>query len=299
MTAEAPWRHLAQESSQEFLIRPVRACGWPEGSAVSATPKTIYESCWDRTFRTRSANELRLSYGRCLPDKRAVIPIATLICALRSSGGPESSNPKIWGGAWYELGYFLIVIGDVRAAEIPMRRAIECGHPDVVDQALQNLGMALARQEGRERDAELLLREATKEQPDDVFAAMALCELPMLLASQLGRESDAEASLRAAIDAATREPARDQPVYRDFLPQALCNLGILVASQDGRQREAEAVLRRGDRAWPSTMRFKRTTAPELATARDPDAACRRNASGRARGRRVNLNPSARGRHQDR
>jgi tetratricopeptide (TPR) repeat protein len=90
--------------------------------------------------------------------------------------------PEVLGRAWYELGYFLILMGDAQAAEIPMRRAIESGHPDYVDQAQCNLGIALASEDGREEDAEKLLREAAKR--NSFFGSLAQRELDLLLASR-------------------------------------------------------------------------------------------------------------------
>ena len=148
-----------------------------------------------------------------------------------------NSLPEIWGGAWYSLGYFLILLGDKEAAELPIRRAIESGHVDVVDQAQCNLGIALSSVEGRERDAEELLRQAAEH--GGPFGENAECALCLALTSQAGREREAEAALRRAID--RRHP--------NFLTQALCNLGILLASQEGREPEAEAILRRATESY--------------------------------------------------
>ena len=243
--AEGPWLHLPTNGSPQEFFEQAR-----ESLRVAR-----------ESAREREAEEdLRKLLGPDVPDavrERAAFVLWALLAGQdgRDPDGepdlreaildrPGREHPEIWGGAWYELGSFLVFMGDEQAAEIPMRRAIECGHPDVVDQALCNLGITLAAQAGRERDAEVLLREATTVRQDDVFAAIALCHLAMLLTSQAGRESDAEVVLREAIAAATHGIPRNRPMYRDFLPQALCNLGILLASQKGREREAETFLRR-------------------------------------------------------
>ncbi len=85
---------------------------------------------------------------------------------------PGRECPEIWGGAWYDLGYFLVLLNDAQAAEVPMRRAIDSGHVDVVAQALCNLGIALSSVEGREPDGEVLLRQAA-ETGCDPFASIA------------------------------------------------------------------------------------------------------------------------------
>lgn len=268
--AEAPWRHVVHGTSHDFIdgarerLRVARELG--REREAEADLRTLGPDVPD-TVRERAAFVLwallARQEGRDADDE---LDLRTAIL-----GRPGIEYPEIWGGAWYELGYFLILIGDVQAAEMPMRRAIECGHPDVVDQALCNLGVALAAQHGRKRDAELLLRQATIERPDDVFAAMARCELAMLFASQHGRENEADGSPSRG-DRRSDTWACPKPTGVSRLSAAGSVQPRNPVGFPGRTRaRSRSSLASRDRVWRTTIRVKRASAADVATPWEPNA----------------------------
>lgn len=273
---ERPWLRLAEwEDGQEFYdqarscLRMVREQGLEREAEADLWVLLDPDAPWD-LLNVQPGDEKR---------RRA----AMLLWALL--GGQEGRDPdgeprlrdtigvgcNEVGQAWFELGYFLFFVGEGLTAEIPLRRAIDAGHPDYVDQGLYYLAMVLGDQEGREHEAELLFCQAA--QCDSLFgelaqnylgaslwekgrereaeeflrqamdakwglvAATARCNLGVLLSTQEGRERDAEALLREAIDTSI-------PEFAATVPKALCRLGILLGSQEGREREAEGFLRR-------------------------------------------------------
>ncbi|MEJ7787551.1 MAG: hypothetical protein WKF96_22325 [Solirubrobacteraceae bacterium] len=171
--ADRPWRRLAEWTDVYAGAR--ESLRWASEQAREREAET---DLWELVradsragVRERAALMLWALLGRQGRDPELELELRE---ALLDKPGREF--PEIWGGAWYGLGHFLILLGEAEAAEVPMRRAISCGHPDVVDQAQCNLGIALSSVEGRERDAEVLLREVatTGYEP---FASIARHEL--------------------------------------------------------------------------------------------------------------------------
>lgn len=152
-----PWRRLAQWSSdQEFIdrsrecLRVIREQALESEAEADLRALLQPEAPWD-LFRDQPGDRIR---------RRAMMVLWALI------GGQSGRDPdaESWltacvtgsvgevGRAWFELGFFLFMVGEGVVAEVPLRRAIEAGHPDYVDQGLHYLALVLADEEGREEE---------------------------------------------------------------------------------------------------------------------------------------------------
>lgn len=158
-SADRPWQRLAEWTDLYGGARESLRYASEQGREREAA-----EDLWEMLrsdhparVRERAAFLLWAMLGRQGRDPDAEPELREAILDR-----PGREFPETWGGAWYDLGYFLILLNDAQAAETPMRRAIDCGHPDIVDQAQCNLGIALLSVEGRERDAKALLRQAAE-----------------------------------------------------------------------------------------------------------------------------------------
>ena len=165
-----PWRRLAQWSSDQEFIDRSREClqvirEQALESEAEADLRALLEpeAPWD-LFGDRPGDRTR---------RRAMMVLWALI------GGQSNRNPdaESWlsacvtgavgevGQAWFELGFFLFVVGEGVMAEVPLRRAIEAGHPDYVDQGLHYLALVLADEEGREEEVRELRNQLAQWDP--------------------------------------------------------------------------------------------------------------------------------------
>lgn len=156
-SAARPWRGIAQWSShQEFIDRSHACLRFIREQALESEAEADLRALldpdarWD-LFGGQPGDEIR---------QRAMMVLWALI------GGQAGRDPdaETWltgcvtrgfgevGQAWFELGFFLFVIGEGVVAEVPLRRAIEAGHPDYVDQGLHYLALVLDDEDGREEE---------------------------------------------------------------------------------------------------------------------------------------------------
>jgi hypothetical protein len=156
-SAARPWRGIAQWSShQEFIdrshecLRLIREQALESEAEADLRALLDPDARWD-LFGGQPGDEIR---------RRAMMVLWALI------GGQAGRDPdaETWltgcvtrgfgevGQAWFELGFFLFVIGEGVVAEVPLRRAIEAGHPDYVDQGLHYLALVLDDEDGREEE---------------------------------------------------------------------------------------------------------------------------------------------------
>jgi tetratricopeptide (TPR) repeat protein len=135
-------------------------------------------------------------------------------------------------GAGHRLGYCLLALGDVKAAEQLLRRELE-SYPDLID-AYNALGVALIRQ-SRPQDALQVFLEAARRDPRSATANNNVANV----LGDLGRHEEALPYLRKVIEADPK------------LAEAHHNLGMLYQNLK-RHEEAAASLAQALRLAPGT-----------------------------------------------
>jgi tetratricopeptide (TPR) repeat protein len=139
----------------------------------------------------------------------------------------DVKKEKLSAGDYFILGNTAYDVKNFSLAEQYYLKAIEL-KPDY-DNAYNNLGYLLDRDEGREVEAELAYRKAIELNPTD---ATAYVNLGYLLAKDENRHVEAELAYRKAI------------ALNPNFPNAYRNLGVLLAKDESRWSEAETAYRK-------------------------------------------------------
>ena len=152
-----PWRRLAQwGGDQEFIDR--------SHECLRVIRQQALESEAEADLRALLSPDAPRDPLGGQPGDRTRRRARMLLWALIGGQSGRDPDAEPWlvscvtGGVgevsqtWFELGYFLFVVGEGVVAELPLRRAIEAGHPDYVDQGLQYLALVLADEQGREQE---------------------------------------------------------------------------------------------------------------------------------------------------
>ena len=152
---------------------------------------------------------------------------------------PVLDGSVLTASLYTEWGRLLADGRQVRDAEEKFLMVLDADHRNIHSRT--ELGRLLAKQPGREGEAEAFLQETIRLKPEDI---QSRTELGRLLSKQPGREGEAEAFLREAI----RIDPKNLHSHTE--------LGRLLSKQPGREGEAEAFLRETIRLKPEDIQSR-------------------------------------------
>ena len=168
----------------------------------------------------------RLALGLLYTVPKKDRPMGQLTLPLVEGLDPGLDGSVLTASLYTEWGRLLADLNKKTAAEDKFRAVAE-RYPSQLH-ARTELGRLLAKQTGRESEAEQFLREAIRIDPKNLHPHT---ELGRLLAKQTGREEEAEQFLREIL------------IFDPNNIQSRTELGRLLAKQTGREEEAEQFLR--------------------------------------------------------
>ena len=232
---------------------------------------TIYQRIQNGTCSLSSSGRAQLSLGLLYTVPKRDRQLGEQTLPLVEALDPGLDGSILTVSLYIEWGRLLVDLGQQIAAEDKFRSVLNYSTANLPTRI--ELSRLLARQPGREKDAEQLLLELIQINPEDLVSRI---ELGRLLTKQTGREQEAEHILREALRTdpqnsqvhialgrlLVKQPGREDEAelfFRSILRfdpdniQSRTELGHLLSKQPGREAEAEQFLREAIRIDPKNL----------------------------------------------